>query len=325
MKRWTLALLCALGAALLLAGCKEPEKQTDMAQEHPITYEHVCEKNTIQALLARHEVVTVTYESTDSRNRGLAEKATDQYTLDEKGRWQSGRYRWGSDEYGESSVYSMDVCSDDVPDGMGLIAGEDGSGALQRIDMTVFAAEEWYERSIIPLPYLTVAGDGVAVEAGEPSVQDGQLVFEVRSRLIGGDDDDAYALEQYCVDPTSCDLLSVRMELRSKNAGGADICYGTAQYTFDYDRPYEPEKDLYRLMLEDEGPRCGVTVVWDGDAERAHTQRFNVPRESIMYLSGGGECRLYLDAAMTQQCPSLEVEGMYSGRVTVYARSGDAE
>lgn len=325
MKRWTHALLCALGAALLLAGCKEPEKQTDMAQEHPITYEHVCEKNTIQALLARHEVVTVTYESTDSRNRGLAEKATDQYTLDEKGRWQSWRYRWGSDEHGESGVYSMDICSDDVPDGMELIAGEDGSGVLQRIDMTVFAAKEWYERNIVPLPYLTVAGDGVTVEAGEPTVQDGQLVFEVRSCLTGGDDDDAYSLERYCVDPTSCDLLSVRMELHSKNAGGADVCYGTVQYTFDYDRPYEPEKDLYRLMLEDEGPRCDVTVVWDGDAGRAHTQRFNVPRASIVYLSGGGECRLYLDAAMTQQCPSREVEGLYSGDVTVYAVSGDAE
>lgn len=225
MNRWGLMSALALAAALLLMGCRETEKQTDMAEEHPITYEDVCERNTISALLERHEVVTVTCESVDSRNRGLAERATDQYTLDEKERWQSWRHRWSSDEYGESDVYSMDVCSDDVPNGMSLIAaGNDESGVMGRIDVTVFAAGNWYEKSILPLPYLTIVGDGVSVEAGEPYEQDGKLVFEVKSRLIGGDDDNAYSLEQYCVDPTSDDLLSARMELRSKNANGEDIC-----------------------------------------------------------------------------------------------------
>ena len=46
----------ALAAALLLMGCRETEKQTDMAEEHPITYEDVYERNTISALLERHEV-----------------------------------------------------------------------------------------------------------------------------------------------------------------------------------------------------------------------------------------------------------------------------
>lgn len=212
MNRWGLMSALALAAALLLMGCRETEKQTDMAEEHPITYEDVCERNTISALLERHEVVTVTCESVDSRNRGLAERATDQYTLDEKERWQSWRHRWSSDEYGESDVYSMDVCSDDVPNGMSLIAaGNDESGVMGRIDVTVFAAGNWYEKSILPLPYLTIVGDGVSVEAGEPYEQDGKLVFEVKSRLIGGDDDNTYSLEQYCVDPTSDDLLSARM------------------------------------------------------------------------------------------------------------------
>ena len=89
MNRWGLMSALALAAALLLMGCRETEKQTDMAEEHPITYEDVCERNTISALLERHGVVTVTCESVDSRNRGLAERATDQYTLDEKERWQS--------------------------------------------------------------------------------------------------------------------------------------------------------------------------------------------------------------------------------------------
>lgn len=74
MNRWGLMSALALAAALLLMGCRETEKQTDMAEEHPITYEDVCERNTISALLERHEVVTVTCESVDSRNRGLAEK-----------------------------------------------------------------------------------------------------------------------------------------------------------------------------------------------------------------------------------------------------------
>ena len=78
MNRWRGAAFAALSAALLLAGCGAPETENDAAREHSITYEHICERNKISALLERHEVVTVTCESVDSRNRGLAEKATDQ-------------------------------------------------------------------------------------------------------------------------------------------------------------------------------------------------------------------------------------------------------
>ena len=326
MNRWRPMSALALAAALLLAGCGETERQTDMAEEHPITYEDVCERNAISALLERHEVVTVTYESTDSRNRGLAEKVTDQYMLDEKGRWQSWRHRWSSDEYGESDVYSMDVCSDDVPNGMSLIAaGRDASGVMGRIDVTVFAAGGWYEKNIIPLPYLTAAGDGVSIEAGEPYEQDGRLMFEVKSHLIGGDDDNAYSLEQYCIDPTSDDLLSARMELRSKNESGEDICYGTVQYTFDYDRPYKPEKELYAQMLSDDSLKREATIVWDPSTEREREQTVTVPLSSILYLSGSKELRSYYDAAMTEQYQSFEVEWPDGESTTVYVKSGDAE
>ena len=326
MNRWRPMSALALAAALLLAGCGETERQTDMAEEHPITYEDVCERNAISALLERHEVVTVTYESTDSRNRGLAEKVTDQYMLDAKGRWQSWRHRWSSDEYGESDVYSMDVCSDDVPNGTSLIAaGRDASGVMGRIDVTVFAAGGWYEKNIIPLPYLTAAGDGVSIEAGEPYEQDGRLVFEVKSRLIGGDDDNAYSLEQYCIDPTSDDLLSARMELRSKNESGEDICYGTVQYTFDYDRPYKPEKELYAQMLSDDSLKREATIVWDPSTEREREQTVTVPLSSILYLSGSKELRSYYDAAMTEQYQSFEVEWPDGESTTVYVKSGDAE
>ena len=324
MNRWGPMSALALAAVLLLMGCRETEKQTDMAEEHPITYEDVCERNTISALLKRHEVVTVTCESVDSRNRGLAEKATDQYTLDEKERWQSWRHRWSSDEYGESDVYSMDVCSDDVPNGMSLIAaGNDASGVMGRIDVTVFAAGNWYEKSILPLPYLTIVGDGVSVEAGEPYEQDGKLVFEVKSRLIGGDDDNAYSLEQYCVDPTSDDLLSARMELRSKNANGEDICYGTEQYTFDYDRPYEPEKDLYALMLSDDVPKHEITLVWDPGTAQEHEQHFTVPSAAYFSPESGKGVMLYYDAAMTQEYQTPEIEWPDGGSTTVYVKSGN--
>lgn len=326
MNRWGLMSALALAAVLLLTGCRETEKQTDMAEEHPITYEDVCERNTISALLERHEVVTVTCESVDSRNRGLAEKATDQYTLDEKERWQSWRHRWSSDEYGESDVYSMDVCSDDVPNGMSLIAaGNDESGVMGRIDVTVFAAGNWYEKSILPLPYLTIVGDGVSVEAGEPYEQDGQLVFEVKSRLIGGDDDNAYSLEQYCVDPTSDDLLSARMELRSKNANGEDICYGIEQYTFDYDCPYEPEEDLYALMLSDDVPKHEITLVWDPGTAQEHEQHFTVPSAAYFSPESGKGVMLYYDAAMTQEYQTPEIEWPDGSSTTVYVKSGDQD
>ena len=89
MNRWGLMSALALAAALLLMGCRETEKQTDMAEEHPITYEDVYERNTISALLERHEVVTIVRESTDSSNGGQDVKSTDQYTRDEEGRLQS--------------------------------------------------------------------------------------------------------------------------------------------------------------------------------------------------------------------------------------------
>ena len=219
----------------------------------------------------------------------------------------------------------MNICTDEVPDGMSLSAVVEEDGSLPRIDMTLFAEGDWYEEDAGWDPYLSFSGDGIVNEAEEPYTQDGQTVIAVRSHLAVRDDDNAYALEWFYIDPESGELTAAESEQRTKNEYGADVCYERLRYTFAYDRPYEPEKDLYRLMLEDEGPRCGVTVVWDMGSEREHTQYFDVPRESIVYLSGGGECRLYLDTAMTQQCPSREVEGMYSGRVTVYAVSGDAE
>ena len=196
---------------------------------------------------------------------------------------------------------------------------------MGRIDVTVFAASGWYEKNIIPLPYLTAAGDGVSIEAGEPYEQDGRLMFEVKSHLIGGDDDNAYSLEQYCIDPTSDDLLSARMELRSKNESGEDICYGTVQYTFDYDRPYKPEKELYAQMLSDDSLKREATIVWDPSTEREREQTVTVPLSSILYLSGSKELRSYYDAAMTEQYQSFEVEWPDGESTTVYVKSGDAE
>lgn len=322
MNRWGLMSALALAAALLLMGCRETEKQTDMAEEHPITYEDVCERNTISALLERHEVVTIVRESTDSSNGGQDVKSTDQYTRDEEGRLQSWSHGWYYDEYGADDIYSVNVCLDEVPDGMCIIAGTNDDGSARIASVIACGTDEWYEESTAREPFLPVAGDGITVEVKEPYEQDGQLVFEVKSRLIGGDDDNAYSLEQYCVDPTSDDLLSARMELRSKNANGEDICYGTEQYTFDYDRPYEPEKDLYAQMLSDDGPRREATIVWDHGTEQEREQNVTVPLSSLLYLSGSQELRSYCDAAMTQEYQTPEIEWPDGESTTVYVKSG---
>ena len=327
MNRWGPMSVLALAAMLLLAGCGGDcgLDDDDSADELQITYEDICERNKISALLERHKVVTIVRESTDSSNGGQDVKSTDQYTRDEEGRLQSWSHGWYYDEDGADDIYSVNVCLDEVPDGMCIIAGTNDDGSARIASVIACGTDEWYEESTAREPFLPVAGDGITVEVEEPYEQDGQLVFEVKSRLIGGDDDNAYSLEQYCVDPTSDDLLSARMELRSKNANGEDICYGTEQYTFDYDRPYEPEKDLYALMLSDDVPKHEITLVWDPGTAQEHEQHFTVPSAAYFSPESGKGVMLYYDAAMTQEYQSPEIEWPDGESMTVYVKSVDQD
>ena len=323
MNRWQGAALAALSAALLLTGCGAPETENDAAQEHQITYEHICERNKISALLERHEVVTIVRESTDSSNGGQDVKSTDQYTRDEKGRLQSWSHGWYSDAYGADDIYSVNVCLDEVPDGMCIVAGTNDDGSARIASVTACGSNEWYEKSTAWEPFLPVAGDGITVEVEEPYEQDGQLVFPIKHYIT--DDDTDYSLRWLYVDPTSDDLISIKSERHRKDLQGKDSCFATGSYTFNYDRPYEPEEDLYAQMLSDDGPGREATIVWDHGTEQEREQNVTVPLSSLLYLSGSQELRSYYDAAMTQEYQTPEIEWPDGGSTTVYVKSGDQD
>ena len=324
MNRWQGAALAALSAALLLAGCGAPETENDAAQEHQITYEHICERNKISALLERHEVVTIVRESTDSSNGGQNVKSTDQYTRDEKGRLQSWSHGWYYYDHYEDDRYEMNVCSDEVPNGMNLFAaGRDKSGVMGRTDVTVFASDEWYEKSAVQEPFLPVAGNGITVETGEPYEQNGQLVMEVKHYFTGDDSD--YSLRWFYIDPTSDDLMAIKMERHRKNMQGKDTCFATGTYTYRYDRSYEPEKDLYAQMLSDDVPKHEITLVWDPGTAQEHEQHFTVPSTAYFSPSSGKGVMLYYDAALTQEYQTPEIEWPEGGSTTVYVKSGDPD
>ena len=314
----------ALAAALLLAGCGEPNEQTDMAEAHPITYEHICERNNIPALLERHEVVTVVRESTDSSDGGQDVKTTDQYTRDEEGRLQSWSHGWYCCDHYEDDRYEMNVRSDEVPNGMSLFAaGRDEDGVMGRIDVTVFASDEWYEKSTVQEPFLPVAGDGISVEAGEPYEQNGQLVMEVKHYFTGDDSD--YSLRWLYIDPTSDDLMAIKLERHRKDLQGKDTCFATGTYTYRYDRSYEPEKDLYAQMLSDDSPKREATIVWDPGTAQEHEQHFTVPSTAYFSPSSGKGVMLYYDAALTQEYQTPEIEWPDGESTTVYVKSGDPD
>ena len=323
MNRWQGAALAALSAALLLAGCGAPETENDVAQEHQITYEHICERNKIPTLLERHEVVTVVRESTDSSNGGQDVKSTDQYTRDEKGRLQSWSHGWYSDEYGADDIYSVNVCLDEVPDGMCIIAGTNDDGSARIASVIACGSNEWYEKSTAWEPFLPVAGDGITVEVEEPYEQDGQLVFPIKHYIT--DDDTDYSLRWLYVDPTSDDLISIKSERHRKDLQGKDTCFATGSYTFSYDRPYEPEKDLYAQMLSDDVPKHEITLVWDPGTAQEHEQHFTVPSTAYFSPSSGKGVILYYDEALTQEYQTPEIEWPEGGSTTVYVKSGDSD
>ena len=104
---------------------------------------------------------------------------------------------------------------------------------------------------------------------------------------------------------------------------GKDTCFATGSYTFSYDRPYEPEEDLYALMLSDDVPKHEITLVWDPGTAQEHEQHFTVPSAAYFSPESGKGVMLYYDAAMTQEYQTPEIEWPDGGSTPVNVKSGN--
>ena len=163
----------------------------------------------------------------------------------------------------------------------------------------------------------------MTVEVEEPYEQNGQLVMEVKHYFTGDDSD--YSLRWLYIDPTSDDLMAIKLERHRKDLQGKDTCFATGTYTYRYDRPYEPEEDLYALMLSDDVPKHEITLVWDPGTAQEHEQHFTVPSAAYFSPESGKGVMLYRDAAMTQEYQTPEIEWPDGGSTTVYVKSGDQD
>ena len=303
----------ALSAALLLAGCGETNEQTDMAEAHPITYEHICERNNIPALLERHEVVTVVRESTDSSDGGQDVKTTDQYTRDDKGKLlMASHYTYTPDSpVGEDELFGQACLS---IEGNGVYLNKMESDG--HLSMNCYPSGEYESYIQAMLPACGEQQDDGSVETiDEQSEQDGVVVISTTTTY--NDMPDYYFTTLYYVDPATGELLAKSVTDYSKDESGEASVLGTTLYNWSYGESYMPDKELAAEAFNSD-ESCALTLVYNPGAADEETQEISIKRGTyVTFVSSTGSL-LYADAALTQPIDDTVSIDTNGEEMTVY-------
>ena len=229
MKSWKRAVTVALCAASLLAGCGG---DCGLKDGEDYTVEDLRGINIPLALLERHEVVTVNVQYTDE-NGDVTYTARVQYTRNADGNVVS----WGHYGYDPSENYPVSA-KERWTQANGKVY-LDRSSNEERTMMTCFTKIDYEMYVLADLPAIAEFEMGTEESEETIGLQNGVYLLSgsVTYPNLGG----YHSKTLYEVEPGSGELHAMTV---TDHAADDEAFDGKMRYTWSYDEPYAPERDL---------------------------------------------------------------------------------
>ena len=279
MKSWKRAVTVALCAASLLAGCGG---DCGLKDGEDYTVEDLRGINIPLALLERHEVVTVNVQYT----------ARVQYTRNADGNVVS----WGHYGYDPSENYPVSA-KERWTQANGKVY-LDRSSNEERTMMTCFTKIDYEMYVLADLPAIAEFEMGTEESEETIGLQNGVYLLSgsVTYPNLGG----YHSKTLYEVEPGSGELHAMTV---TDHAADDEAFDGKMRYTWSYDEPYAPERDLAGEALHetDSADTCLLTLIYDPGTADEETQQYRVTRGSYAMFACRTGSNIYYDAALSQE------------------------